>query len=718
MANACAKVLVIEHKQFRDRLSETLPTLPAQATESSFEFEYAERLSLGLARLDKGGIDVVLLDWARPPMEDKAEDEVEDLASLLKTQQRQALLPIIVLTADARPETARRMRQAGAHACLCKTGLNQQALWRALRAAVQQPQQPAPGYLSQREHSSWPGQTPRRAEINALPTVRSAQAGAGAGDLNGELQMRVMEMTKQQAAERKTAEETPQAGELGEEQLRARAALLDQVRDAIIQTDLADRVLLWNKGAERIYGWTEAEAKGRTLGELFYPAGSPKFEQARGKALEHGEWSGETKQQGKAGRELTVETRWTLVRDEKGEPQSFLVINTDISDRKRIEALLLRAQRMDSIGALASGIAHDLNNVLAPILMTLRPLQQKFSDQDSQRWLSLIQKSAERGKDLINKVLTFGKGTAGEQEPLQLSHLINDLARILQETLPRNIELTTSLADDDAFVIGDTTQLHQMLMNLCLNARDAMPEGGQLSIELAGLELTEQDVPTQAGATPGRYARVTVSDTGTGIPPELLDRIFDPFFTTKDHGKGTGLGLSIAMGIVRSHGGFIDVVSESRRGTQFKVYLPACAATPAAEEELEVEPLAAGSGEMVLVVDDEPGIREVVEATLEAAGYRVLTAEDGEVALRLYEQHKDEIRVVLTDLMMPKMDGVTAIRAMRGLNPQVRIIVTTGVRISGSFSEAAKLGFGRYLLKPYTAEDLLLALHQVLHKES
>ncbi len=673
MGKERAKVLVIENEA--NGMTGGIAGL-ASARVGTFDFEYVNKIAAGLARLDNDEIDLVMLDLALPGVED-----VEGVETFIRAQHRSDKLPVIVMTESADDTLYHRALQAGARQCLDKSELDLSVLQNALQQVL--PSQPFGITLK-----------------NGDPFAAASKKVNGNGAVKPNVKPNSGKLVKPAPA-------------VSKQDVQYRA-LLDCARDAIIQTDLDDRVSLWSKGAERIYGWNEFEALGEPLGKLLHPDGSAKYTQGREAAEKHGEWSGETRQRTKDGREITVESRWTLVRDDAGVPTSLLVINTDITDRKRIEAHLLRAQRMDSIGALAAGIAHDLNNVLAPILMALPMLEKQIEDDIGKRWIALIQKSAERGKGLIGQVLTFAKGTTGEQAPLQLTHLVKDAVRILKETLPRNIEIETVLADDPPYVIGDMTQLNQMLMNFCLNARDAMPQGGKLKIELEDVQLTETDLLTQAGAVAGRFIRLTVADTGTGIPADILDRIFDPFFTTKEQGKGTGLGLSIAIGIVRSHGGFIDVHSEVNKGTQFKIYLPASAAAAEAKAEDDAVAATTGNGELILVVDDEDNIREVVEATLISHGYTVVMAADGQEALEVYAERQHEIKAVLTDLMMPKMDGVTAIRKMRDLNPNVQIIVTTGVKLSGQHAEANKLGFGVFLAKPYSVEQLLGALESVL----
>jgi two-component system cell cycle sensor histidine kinase/response regulator CckA len=245
------------------------------------------------------------------------------------------------------------------------------------------------------------------------------------------------------------------------------------------------------------------------------------------------------------------------------------------AEKQRLEAMVLQAQRVESVGALATALAHDLNSALAPILMGLRALQQRCADEESQRWLTLMHKSAERGKDLIERVLAFAQGAEGECAPLKTTELIDDIAGILEETLPENIELRVRAPNDLWSVIGDATQIGQVLMNLCINARDAMPAGGKLMIRARNRYLGEEERRLAPGAPQREYVRLTVADTGSGIPREIIDHIFDPFFTTKERGKGTGLGLSTVLAIVRSHGGFLSLFTKVGKGTEFKVYLPA-----------------------------------------------------------------------------------------------------------------------------------------------
>ncbi|HZS07924.1 MAG TPA: PAS domain S-box protein [Blastocatellia bacterium] len=499
-----------------------------------------------------------------------------------------------------------------------------------------------------------------------------------------------------------------------EEQLREQAELLDHAREAILVRDLEGRILFWNKGAEHLYGWTAAEALGRHIRELQFQNTMKHFEEANLKAMEQGEWIGELTQITKDGRKIITEGHWTLVRTPDGRPRSILVINADVTEKKKLEAQYLRAQRMESIGTLAGGIAHDLNNILSPILMAVQILQSRVHDESSRRMLSLLQANAERGGEMVRQVLSFARGVEGEHALLQPVHLVREIVRILKETFPKDIEISFNFLPDLWLVTGGATQIHQVLMNLCVNARDAMPGGGQLGIGAENVTLGDQYAQMNLDARPGRYVLITVADTGTGIPPEIIDQIFDPFFTTKEQDKGTGLGLSTVIGIVKSHGGFVNVYSEAGNGTKFMVYLPASEAGQATSPNEEKQKLPFGNGELILVADDESAIREITRETLEAFNYRVLTAGDGAEAVALYAQHRNDIAVVITDMMMPFMDGPATIRALQKLNPLVRVIAATGLKANGKVTEAASAGVRIFLTKPFTAEKLLKSLAEIL----
>ncbi|HET8783704.1 MAG TPA: PAS domain S-box protein [Pyrinomonadaceae bacterium] len=499
-----------------------------------------------------------------------------------------------------------------------------------------------------------------------------------------------------------------------EEQIREQAALLDQAQDAIMVRDLDQKVLFWNKGAEHIYGWTAEEAIGKNVRELIFKQHSDPFETAVKTVIQKGEWIGEMHQTRRDGTSLIIESRWTLVRDEKGAPKSILVINTDITEKKRIESQFLRAQRMESIGTLAGGIAHDLNNVLSPILMAIDMLQMKTTDESSRKWLDVLRTNAERGGDMVRQVLSFARGVEGERVALQPKHMIKEIIKILRETLPKSIEISFQIPNDLWIISADATQLHQVLMNLCVNARDAMPDGGSISISAENVFLDESYARMHIEAKAGRFVMITVADTGPGMTAEIQSRIFEPFFTTKEMTKGTGLGLSTALTIVKSHGGFINVYSELHKGSQFTVYLPALDKPGSAESGAAQVDLPMGNGELILVVDDEESIREITRGTLETFGYKVLIASDGTEALALYADKKNEIAAVLTDMVMPFMDGPATIRALQRMNPGVRIIAASGLGAGQRAGEGVLEGVSVFLNKPYTAEKLLKTLAQVL----
>ncbi|HSI09644.1 MAG: PAS domain S-box protein [Rariglobus sp.] len=495
--------------------------------------------------------------------------------------------------------------------------------------------------------------------------------------------------------------------------LRQQAALLDKAQDAILVRDLDHRITFWNKSAERLYGWTAEEAVGRSIAGLLYDDSGPFLEATR-QVLTKGEWMGELQQINKQRERLAVECRWTLVRDDDGTPRAVLAINTDITDKKKLEHQFLRAQRMESIGTLAGGIAHDLNNVLAPVMMAVDLLKLNETDSYKLSLLETVDNSARRGADMVGQVLSFARGMEGRRVEVQLKHVVRDVEKISHDTFPKNIQVGAQVDKGLWTLVGDPTQLHQVLLNLCVNARDAMPDGGRLLLTAENIHLDAHYAAMNIEAKPGPHVVIEVEDTGTGIPQDILDKIFDPFFTTKEVGKGTGLGLSTSIAIIKGHKGFIRVYSEPGKGTRFRVYLPANPSVSTPSTLSHAAELPAGHGECVLVVDDEASIRDITQQTLKRFGYEVLLASDGAEAITLYNAQRDRIAVVLTDMMMPVMDGAATIHALTRINPHIRIIAASGITANGVVAKAAGLGVKHFLPKPYTASTLLKALREVL----
>lgn len=506
---------------------------------------------------------------------------------------------------------------------------------------------------------------------------------------------------------------------LAQARLVEQAAMLNQAQEAIMVRELNGNIRFWNQGAERLYGWSAEEIIGRPIIDLLYRGDLAQFQEAMKTVVERGDWVGELRQFAKDGRALIINARWSLIRDEQGQPKSILTINNDITEKKQLEAQFLRAQRLESIGTLASGIAHDFNNVLSPILMAVQLLQMRLKDESSQRLLEMLQLNIQRGSEMVKQVLSFARGTTGERLGLQPQHLLKEVVSMLNETFPKNIFVKYVVLADLHLINGDPTQIYQVLMNLCVNARDAMQVGGgTLTIGAENKFVDEQFASMIPNAKTGEYVVITINDTGTGIEPEVLDRIFDPFFTTKEVGKGTGLGLSIAYSIIKSHGGFVTVSSEVGKGTTFHLYLPEFTTTQPLQSLVQMAELPLGGGELILVVDDERAIREITQGTLESFGYRVLTAVDGTDALVLYAQHKDDIRLVLTDMMMPYLDGPALIRSLHKINPAVTVIASSGLRETEEERAAEELGVKHFLTKPYTAQELLQTIAKVLDKGS
>jgi PAS domain S-box-containing protein len=498
-----------------------------------------------------------------------------------------------------------------------------------------------------------------------------------------------------------------------EAKIREQAALLDKARDAIIVADLTEKIVYWNQSAERIYGWRAAEVMGKRLQEvLFHGKPPPELQDTIQSVKERGEWVGELSELTKDGRPVIVQGRGTLIRDEQGRPKSLLIINTDITERKLLEEQFLRAQRLESLGVLVSGIAHDLNNTLSPILMGVEIVREEVTSPEMESILNTMQTSARRSADMVRQMLTFVRGGEAGKTLIHPAQLMKEMGRIISDTFPKSIHCRVHVDKSSWPVYGLPTQLHQVLLNLCVNARDAMPDGGTLTLSVKNEQLESADVASHPDARPGNYLCLSVADSGTGIPAEQLGTIFEPFFTTKAPGKGTGLGLSTSLNIVKNHGGFITVHSEVGRGTEFKFHLPAATETPA-EIVPEKMALPLGNGECILIVDDEEAILAIVRSTLENYGYQVLTASSGLEAIARFTQNSDAVHLVITDLAMPFMDGRAAIQALRKIRADVKIIVA-----SGSEKEVEDLQkhvrTDAFIPKPFTNENLLETIYKVL----
>jgi PAS domain S-box-containing protein len=500
-----------------------------------------------------------------------------------------------------------------------------------------------------------------------------------------------------------------------EENLRRFATVLRDSNDAITIQDFEGRITAWNRGAELMYGYGEAEALLMNIERLTTP----------GKVAEQREFirrliageaitSFETQRLTKDGRVLDVWMTVTKLMDDAGKPVGLASTERDITERLKNERLAHRSQRLESIGTLAGGISHDLNNALAPILLGVEILKTQYP-QESQI-VDMFEASARRGADMVRQLLTFAKGAEGERVALQPGHLVKELVKLMEGSFPKNIELVVKCDPKLPLVLGDATQLHQVLLNLCVNARDAMPQGGTLTLEAQQKEVDAIYASSIHEAKPGKYVVLRVRDTGTGIPPEIIDRIFDPFFTTKGPDKGTGLGLSTVMGIVKGHGGFLEVHSQPGQGSMFAVYLPVVAAGSDTQHITKAAVEFRGQEETILFVDDERALREAASMVLRRLNFKPLTATDGADGLIQAAQHRTELRAIITDLSMPHMDGLEFVRAVRRLLPDIPIMVASGRMEDAVATEFKTLGVTNLLDKPFTEAQLAEALKTVFKK--
>jgi two-component system, cell cycle sensor histidine kinase and response regulator CckA len=491
-----------------------------------------------------------------------------------------------------------------------------------------------------------------------------------------------------------------------EERIREQAALLDEAQEAIVVQDLDRRVTYWSQGAASLYGWSPEDARSGAADSRFPVNGRQEVDAAWDCVLRDGKWRGSMKQVARDGAELIVESHWTCLRNSEGAARAVLSITSDVTQARKVEAQLLRAQRLETVGTIASGVAHDLNNVLAPIVMGLGSLKRRVLDEQSQRLLGAMEVSADRGTEIVHQVLTFARGGGGGElnRAIDAKEVVQAIEQLLAATLPGNVPLALELPIDLWTISGDPTQIQQVLLNLCVNGRDAMPKGGNLTIKAENVTLS--------GDRAGGYVCITVSDTGLGMDKDVQEKIFEPFFTTK--AQGTGIGLSTVAQIVKRHGGFIEVESAPGRGTAFMVYLPSRVRTQVAEQSAEVRSNV-GQGQLLLVVD-EGAVREMIRETLQAYGFRVVSADNRNDALREYAKHQREVAAVLVNTSLPDLQDVDFVRDLAERNHDVRVINMSGSS-SDHDSGAMDSTVRATLTKPCSADKLIEVVGQVLGAE-
>ncbi len=479
---------------------------------------------------------------------------------------------------------------------------------------------------------------------------------------------------------------------------------------------------LANHGLARMLKFEPHDFRGKHYADLVLPGDREMIEKNLGQMREGNlpRFTGEVRLHQKSGEPLWCQVAFSLLREGSGNPTFMLAIIQDISDKKKFELereelreQLFQSQKMEAIGTLAGGVAHDFNNVLGVIMGFASLLCLRLSPQDPvYEPIKMIEQSAERAAGLTRQLLSFAQRGKPQPQSVGIKEVLERVARIAAETFDRRIRVEERFPADICFVHGDPGQLEQALLNFCINARDAMPEGGTLTLEAAPVTLGPGEMALPLQCPPGPYVRITIKDTGSGMTPQVQARIFEPFFTTKGPGKGTGLGLAVVYGIVSNHGGFIRMDSKVGRGTEFNVYLPLMNPDRVGEESRSPEGVERGAG-TVLVVDDEPLMLAFAEEGLSALGYKVVKAEDGARACEIYSQRAAEIDLVLMDVVLPGMSGTEAARRIREINPEARIVLSSGYSGRGGERESLDAGGISFLGKPYTVEALSRILNTI-----
>ncbi|MBI4963631.1 MAG: PAS domain S-box protein [Desulfomonile tiedjei] len=496
---------------------------------------------------------------------------------------------------------------------------------------------------------------------------------------------------------------------------RRLATAVEQVNEGIVITDSDGVIQYVNPAFERMTDYSREEVLGRKTAELWSSSHSDEFTAELRSTLERGEvWSGRIVERKKDGTVYQDETTISPVFDDSGRIINFVGVKRDVTEQIALERKLLHAQKMEAVGTLAGGIAHDFNNLLTVVSgYTELLLTGRSHDDPEYPDLRKIAVAAQRGAELVRSLLAFGRKMEAKLRPVNLNHSVDQIRKLIYRTIPKMIEIKLDLADDLRIVNADPAQIEQVLINLAVNAKDAMPDGGKLIIETANVTLDAEYCKTYLVANPGDYVQITVSDTGHGVDKEALEHIFEPFYTTKKPGKGTGLGLAMAYGIVQQHEGHITCYSEQGEGTTFKIYIPAIEAEVVADVAATLETPAFGT-ETILLVDDEQFVRELGVRILNLGGYTVLTATNGQDALEVFANNMDKISLVILDLIMPGMGGSQCLQELLKLKPELKVIIASGFSLDGPAKETVHMGAKALVNKPYRANQILRLVRQIL----
>ncbi len=499
-----------------------------------------------------------------------------------------------------------------------------------------------------------------------------------------------------------------------ESELRKQAHIVDTISDAVIVTNVDGDVIDWNPAAERIFGYTKAEIIGRPLQLLSAAEDVPELARQLSEAYkQHGRWAGELPYLRKDGSYGVADVIVAVQRDANGRASSIISVSRDVTERKRLEAQLQQAQKMEAVGRLAGGIAHDFNNMLTAVKAYSEFLLEDLDHADARRTdVQEIAKAADRAASLTRQLLAFSRKQVLQPRPLDLNEVVEGMEKMLSRLIGEDLHIVTRLDPDLKLVEADPSQIEQVIMNLAVNARDAMPDGGVLTIETRNVLLDHVDPAW--GIEPGAHATLAITDTGVGMDAQIRAQIFEPFFTTKPVGKGTGLGLSTVYGIIKQSGGHVSVYSEPGQGSTFKVYLPhveTSAAGPVLGPAMSRLPR---GSETIVLVDDDEGVRAVARRILQRAGYTVLSAPDGVEALRLIGDSSAAVHLLVTDVVMPGLGGRDLVARVRDTHPDLRVLFVSGYTEEGVRRHGVLDTESAFLEKPFTAERLSQKVREIL----